>query len=53
MEEFHGEMLGKKSFKGKSIDLMENHKISWRNAGDIFPAFLQESLQLIMEKNEK
>ena len=32
---------------------MENHKISWRNAGEISPAFLQKILQLIMEKNEK
>ena len=29
------------------------HKISWRNAGEIPPGFLQEILQLIMEKNEE
>ena len=32
---------------------MVKHKISWRNAGEIPPGFLQEILQLIMEKNEK
>ena len=31
---------------------MVKHKISWRNAGEIPPGFLQEILQLIMEKNE-
>ena len=31
---------------------MVKHKISWRNAGEIPPGFLQEVLQLIMEKNE-
>ena len=39
--------------KAKSIDFMENHKISWRNAGEIPRAFLQKILQLILEKNEK
>ena len=32
---------------------MEKKKISWRNAGEIPPGFLQEILQIIMEKNEK
>ena len=32
---------------------MVKHKIIWRNAGEIPPGFLQEVLQLIMEKNEK
>ena len=31
---------------------MVKHKISWRNAGEIPPGFLQEILKLIMEKNE-
>ena len=49
LEEFPGEMLEKMSFK-----------ISWsiikfpgEMMGEIPPAFLQEILQLIMEKNEK
>ena len=29
---------------------MVKHKISWRNAGEIPPGFLQEILQLCMEK---
>ena len=37
----------------KSINFMVKHKISWRNAGEIPLGFLQEILQLIMEKNEK
>ena len=32
---------------------MEKKKISWRNAGEIPPGFLQEILQIIIEKNEK
>ena len=39
--------------KAKSINFMMKHKISWRNAGEIPLGFLQEILQLIMEKNEK
>ena len=31
---------------------MVKHKISWRNASEIPPGFLQEILQLIMEKNK-
>ena len=42
-----------RKLKAKSINLMENHKISLRNAGEIPPAILQEILQLIMEKNER
>ena len=30
---------------------MVKHKISWRNAGEIPAGFLQEILQLIMEKS--
>ena len=33
------------ALKANSINFMENHQSSWRNAGGI--------LQLIMEKNEK
>ena len=50
MEKFPGEKL---DVKAKSINFMVKHKISWRNAGEIPPGFLQEILQLIMEKNEK
>ena len=39
----------KRALKAKSIILMENHKTFWRNS----PAFLQQILQLIMEKNEE
>ena len=42
-----------RKIKAKSINFMVKHKISWRNAGEIPPGFLQEILQLIMEKNEK
>ena len=45
-------ILEKNELKAK-FNFMEHHKISWRNAGEIPPAFLQEILQLIMEKNEK
>ena len=31
---------------------MVKNKISWRNAGEIPPGFLQEILKLIMEENE-
>ena len=43
----------KSDVKTKFINFMVKHKISWRNAGEIPPGFLQEILQLIMEKNEK
>ena len=39
--------------KAKSINFMVKYKISWSNAGEIPQGFLQEILQLIMEKNEK
>ena len=58
--EFHGEKENclenfwrKLDVKAKSINFMVKHKISWRNAGEIPPGFLQEILQHIIEKNEK
>ena len=43
----------KRVLKAKYISFMKNHKISWSNAGEIPPAFLQKILHLIMEKNDK
>ena len=49
------EMLEKNEMylKAKSINFMVKHKISWKNAGEILPGFLQDILQLIMGKNEE
>ena len=38
-----------KNEMAKSINFIVKDKISWRNAGEIPPGFLQEILQLIME----
>ena len=39
--------------KSTFFSFMNKHKISWRHAGEIPPAFLKKILQLIMEKYEK